>query len=132
MRYEWDEVKRLQNLKDHGIDFVDAKKVFAGPTFTYEDDRLKYHEQRFITLGLLAGIPVSIAHTEINDVIRPISFRRATKHETSILFDQIADQLPQAPLPERREHPTQRRTPRGGGKAHRTRRRQARPKGRPT
>jgi len=40
MRFEWDEAKRLQNLKDHGVDFVDARKVFAGPTFTFEDDRL--------------------------------------------------------------------------------------------
>ena len=56
MRFEWDEAKRLQNLKDHGIDFVDAHKVFAGPTFTFEDDRLRYQEQRFVTLGLLNGI----------------------------------------------------------------------------
>ena len=40
MRFEWDEAKRLQNLKDHGVDFVDAHKVFAGPTFTFDDDRL--------------------------------------------------------------------------------------------
>ena len=42
MRFEWDEAKRQQNLKDHGIDFVDAPKVFAGPTFTFEDDRFTY------------------------------------------------------------------------------------------
>ena len=72
MRFEWDEAKRLQNLKDHGVDFVDAYKVFAGPTYTFEDDRLRYQEQRFVTLGLLDGIPVSLAHTETDDVIRPI------------------------------------------------------------
>ena len=38
MDSEWDEAKRLQNLKDHGVDFVDMHKVFAGPTFTFEDD----------------------------------------------------------------------------------------------
>ena len=36
MQYEWDEAKRLQNLNDHGIDFVDAHQVFSGPTFTFE------------------------------------------------------------------------------------------------
>lgn len=72
MRFEWDEVKRLQNLKDHGIDFIDARKVFDGPTFTFEDDRFRYQEQRFVTLRLLNGVPVSIAHTETNDLIRPI------------------------------------------------------------
>jgi uncharacterized DUF497 family protein len=51
MRFEWDEVKRLQNLKDHSIDFIDARKVFDGPTFTFEDDRFRYEEQRFVTLA---------------------------------------------------------------------------------
>jgi uncharacterized DUF497 family protein len=48
MRYEWDEEKRKANLKSHGLDFVDAPKVFAGPTFTFEDDRFVYQEQRFV------------------------------------------------------------------------------------
>ena len=43
---------------------MDAKRVFEGATFTYEDDRFRYDEQRFVTLGLLEGIPVSIVHTE--------------------------------------------------------------------
>ena len=30
--------KRRSNLKTHHIDFVDAEKVFAGPTFTFEGD----------------------------------------------------------------------------------------------
>ena len=33
-------------------------------TFTFEDDRFSYGEQRFVTLGLLAGITVSVVHTE--------------------------------------------------------------------
>jgi uncharacterized DUF497 family protein len=47
MRFTWDEVKRKRNLKDHGFDLVDAKRVFEGATFTYEDDRFRYDEQRF-------------------------------------------------------------------------------------
>lgn len=47
MRFTWDEVKRKHNLKDHGFDFVDAKRVFEGVTFTYEDDRFRYDEQRY-------------------------------------------------------------------------------------
>jgi uncharacterized protein len=89
MQYTWDEVKRKRNLKDHGLDFVDAKPVFSGPTFTYEDDRLRYDEQRFVTLGLLKGIPVSIVHTETKDRIHIISFRKATKRETAILFENL-------------------------------------------
>lgn len=89
MRFTWDEVKRKRNLKDHGFDFVDARRVFEGATFTYEDDRFRYDEQRFVTLGLLQGIPVSIVHTETKDHIHVISFRKATKRETAILFENL-------------------------------------------
>ena len=42
----WDEEKRRANLRKHGFDFVDAEEVFDGRTYTYEDDRLAYREQR--------------------------------------------------------------------------------------
>ena len=89
MRFTWDEVKRKRNLKDHGLDFVDAKRVFDGATFTFEDDRFRYDEQRFMTLGFLEGIPVSIVHTETKDRIHAISFRKATKRETAILLENL-------------------------------------------
>ena len=89
MRFTWDEVKRKRNLKDHGLDFVDAKRVFEGLTFTYEDDRFRYDELRFVTLGLFKGLPVSIVHTESEDRIHVISFRKATKRETTILFENL-------------------------------------------
>jgi uncharacterized DUF497 family protein len=41
----------MSNLRDHGFDFRDAHRVFAGPTYTFEDDRLDYDEERFLTLG---------------------------------------------------------------------------------
>ncbi len=78
------EAKRRRNLIDHGFDFVDAAAVFEGATFTFEDDRFAYGESRFVTLGLLAGIPVSIAHTETPHEIRIISFRKATSREAGI------------------------------------------------
>lgn len=65
MRFSWDERKRRLNLKDHGLDFVDAPRVFEGPTFTFEDDRFAYDEQRFVTLGFLAGMVVSVGSHRI-------------------------------------------------------------------
>ena len=89
MEFTWSETKRAANLKAHGLDFVDAPRVFEGATYTFEDDRFSYGEQRFVTLGLLAGIPVSVAHTESAHEIRVISFRKATKREAQIYFDAI-------------------------------------------
>jgi uncharacterized protein len=130
MRYAWDEAKRLSNLRDHGLDFVDAQAVFAGLTFTFEDDRFAYGEHRFVTLGLLKGIPVSIAHTETKEEIRVISFRKATDNEAQILFTQVQDQLPSLEVDEKPRRTAERRTPRGRPQAHPGRNRKARPKGR--
>jgi len=91
MRFTWSEAKRKSNLKNHGLDFRDAPRVFEGLTFTFEDDRFDYSEQRFVTLGLLNGTPVSIVHTETADHIHIISFRKATKNEQIIFFESIQD-----------------------------------------
>lgn len=69
MRFTWDEVKRKRNLKDHGLDFVDAKRVFEGATFTFEDDRFRYDEQRLVTLGLLGHSSVHCSYR--NEGSRP-------------------------------------------------------------
>lgn len=89
MRITWSEAKRRANLKTHGLDFIDAAGVFEGLTFTFEDDRFAYREQRFVTLGLLAGVPVSIVHTETKHEIRIISFRKATSKEAHIFFQNV-------------------------------------------
>ena len=39
----------------------------------------------------LAGIPVSVVHTESEHEIRVISFRKATRREAQIYFDAIQD-----------------------------------------
>ena len=91
MRFSWDEKKRRSNLKDHGLDFVDAPRVFEGPTFTFEDDRFAYGEQRFVTLGFLADIAVSLVHTETPSRIHVISFRKATRHEEILFLQNFQD-----------------------------------------
>jgi len=87
----WDEAKRRANLGKHGFDFVDADEVFDGVTYTYQDDRLAYGEQRFVTLGLLRELLVSIVHTEEGNHIHIISMRKATKREREIYFESIAN-----------------------------------------
>jgi uncharacterized DUF497 family protein len=45
MHFTWHELKRQATLKRRGLDFAQAEQVFAGPTFTFEDDRKDYGEQ---------------------------------------------------------------------------------------
>ena len=87
MRFSWNEAKRQSNHQKHNLDFADAKIVFDGPIFTYEDERFDYGENRFITFGLLQDVVVIIAHTERNEVVRIISMRRANKHEQTLYFN---------------------------------------------
>ena len=65
MRYEWDEAKNRSNLAKYGLSFEDAEQVFSGPCITFVDDRFDYGEERLITLGLLAGRLVVIAHAAL-------------------------------------------------------------------
>jgi hypothetical protein len=62
----------------------------VGATLTFEDARFEYGERRFVTLGLLSGIPVSIVHTEDPHEIRIISFRKATSREEALLSQGFA------------------------------------------
>ena len=87
----WDEIKRRANLRKHGLDFADAHDLFDGVAYTYEDDRLPYGEQRFVTLGILREVIVSIVHTEEADHIHIISMRKATKREREIYFESITN-----------------------------------------
>lgn len=89
MQFVWAESKRRNNIKKHGLDFSDVPKVFSGPTFTFEDKRFDYDEQRFVTVGLLDIIVVVIAHTETEKEIRIISMRKATKNEQKIFFENL-------------------------------------------
>jgi uncharacterized DUF497 family protein len=59
--------------------------VFAGPTFTFEDDRFDYPEVRFVTVGL-AGRMVVLVWTPDASVLddegrRVISMRKANARE---------------------------------------------------
>jgi uncharacterized protein len=89
MKYTWHESKRQINLKKHEVEFSDAEKVFAVPTFTFEDNRLDYNEERWVTLGLLYDQVVVIVHTETENEIRIISMRKADKDEQLLFFSNL-------------------------------------------
>ena len=77
------------NLAKHGIDFADLAPLFSGLTITVLDSRYDYGEFRFITLGILNGIVMTVAHAETDEVIRIISARKATRYEEESYFKKI-------------------------------------------
>ena len=93
MRYEWDETKRRENLVKHGLDFRDVQDIFEQESYTDIDDRFDYGETRFFTLGILNGVIVAVSHTENDELVRIISFRKAERYEQELYFAAIRDWL---------------------------------------
>lgn len=82
MRFEWDEAKARRNLVLHGVDFIDAIKVFADPyRLENEDARHDYGERRFVTFGTVSDLVMAVVFTERPNSIRIISARRAEPNE---------------------------------------------------
>ena len=84
MKLEWDVAKNRDNFLKHGLRFEDAELVFSGDCVTFVDDRFDYGEERLITLGLLAGRLVVIAHTPRGESTRIISMRKGNRREKTI------------------------------------------------
>ena len=79
MVFEWDEQKRLANIKKHGIDLVRAQRVWDGFHIT---NRLSHEaEPRWVVVGLLDGREVAVIYTLRGKAIRLISARRARYDE---------------------------------------------------
>lgn len=52
--FEWDPAKRETNLRKHGIDFVDAVRMFEGLVLEREDRRRDYGERR-VTFRIISA-----------------------------------------------------------------------------
>jgi uncharacterized DUF497 family protein len=89
--FEWDERKRRGNLRKHGFDFADCAAVFTRRTATIMDDYDEYGETRFVTVGMLHGRMVAVAHTEREGAVRVISMRKAAIHEEAFFFETVPD-----------------------------------------
>lgn len=85
--YEWDEKKRVQNLKKHGIDFDDARVIFDGPTIVMQSNRKT--ETRYAVLGFIEENEIAVICTFREDRCRIISARRARTNERKELHRRI-------------------------------------------
>jgi len=94
MKFIWDENKRNINLQKHGIDFHDASEIFSNFMLVKLDQRFDYGEDRYIGLGLIQNCVVVLVYTEpIEETIRIISIRKATKGERNIYEKYVSNRL---------------------------------------
>ncbi|HEX2150934.1 MAG TPA: BrnT family toxin [Stellaceae bacterium] len=90
MAFEWDEAKRLANIRKHGIDFTDVEQVFTGSFVETEDLRRDYGEKRFRAVGRLGAHIVQVAYTWRGDRRRIISARRAGRNDRRTYYARYA------------------------------------------
>ncbi len=83
--YEWNTIKEKLNIAKHGVDFSEAKSVFADEygLVIYDEGHSTSEEERFLLLGMSEKSRVLlVVHCfRENNTIRIISARKATKRE---------------------------------------------------
>ncbi len=81
MEFEWDPKKAEQNLRKHGVEFVDAVIVLDDDrAITLVDEH--FGEQRYLTFGMDAqGRVLAVSYSVRGSAIRIISARKATSRE---------------------------------------------------
>ena len=77
----YDPKKRQHTLTNRGLDFEDARHVFAGPTFEVEDRRFDYGEARVICFGMLIDRMVVVGYTQRGKARHIFSLRKANDRE---------------------------------------------------
>ena len=82
VEFEWDDNKAASNLKKHGVSFPLATRVFSDPYRIERRDDRGYEEDRFITVGLVGNMELTVLYTPRgNDTLRIISARKADRNE---------------------------------------------------
>jgi uncharacterized DUF497 family protein len=85
MRFGWDETKRRQNLKSHGVDFRAAYHFEWDVADITIDDREDYGELREVATSFIGAVPYVLTFTERYDdagaYIWVISLRKANRKE---------------------------------------------------
>jgi uncharacterized DUF497 family protein len=80
--YVWDEAKRKTNLRKHGLDFNDAFLVYENPDkCTYDGSRGDEYRLMDVALAVIKGRLLTLVYTELENEVRIISFRHASREE---------------------------------------------------
>lgn len=77
---EWDENKRLSNIDKHYLDFLDAVYVLSGPCLQLSAKTVQ-GEIRWMAVGMLDDVCVTLIYTMRGRMLRLISMRKARNGE---------------------------------------------------
>jgi uncharacterized DUF497 family protein len=87
IRFEWDPLKAVANLKKHSVSFEEAQSTFYDEfAVQFYDDEHSTSEDRFLLLGLSSKARLLlVCHCEqgAGNIIRIISARKATNRESA-------------------------------------------------
>jgi hypothetical protein len=83
LSFEFDEKKSLSNLDKHGIDFIEAQKLWNDP-YLIEIQAKTTDEPRFLVIGRISDKHWSAVVTPRNGVVRIISVRCSKIEEVEI------------------------------------------------
>ena len=86
--FGWNPKKRENNLRDHKVDFEDAKRIIEGYTFIRRSDR--HGEIRYQIFGYLEGQEITVACTLRGTLCWIISARRASREERRKYYGRLA------------------------------------------
>jgi len=81
VEFEWDEAKRIGNLRKHGVDFVAITEFQWASVQETEDGRKDYGERRWVALGRIGDRIYVVVYTRRAGRVRVISLREANRKE---------------------------------------------------
>jgi uncharacterized DUF497 family protein len=88
--FGWDPKKCESNLRNHGIDFEDARGILDGPTFIRRSDR--HGEVRYQIFGFVEGREVAVACALRGTLCWIISARRDERKKYYDRFKGLAEE----------------------------------------
>ena len=79
MGFEWDEAKNAANLEKHGVDFLEASRIFGGPLVIVP--AWSSEEERFKAIGAAGNRVWVVIYTQRLENRRIIGARKASRNE---------------------------------------------------
>jgi len=80
MKFEWDENKRQEVIRERDVDLLYAALMFENPVLIKIDDRQDYGEIRYAALGHVEGEFFTLIYTPRGDALRLITAWKGGKN----------------------------------------------------